>query len=126
MNTGNAHEGVNAVVEVTEVVNEQVTGSVVDVFEDDLSEFGGPSQVEGVTQVESSQPQQNPRVPKVRPDINNCDPEEGYHSDFDDEPEEEKFPDTEEHEDDLQEQIKESYEVNCRLQRICKNLWKSV
>ncbi|RZC57213.1 hypothetical protein C5167_004517 [Papaver somniferum] len=105
VNGSQVHDGVNIVGEVAEIVYEQVTGSVnVDDFEG-LSEFGGPSQVEGVTQVESSQPQHSVVPPPIRPDINNCEPKEGYHSDFDDEPEEENFPDIEEQEDDLQEEI---------------------
>ncbi|KAI3898028.1 hypothetical protein MKW92_029859, partial [Papaver armeniacum] len=43
---------------------------------------------------------------RPRPNINSCDPEEGYHSDFDEEPEEEAFPDEEEFEDDLATQIR--------------------
>ncbi|MCL7049550.1 hypothetical protein MKW94_007181, partial [Papaver nudicaule] len=92
--------------EVIEQVNEEVSGSVpVDA-----------SQVEGVTQVEV--PSVNARP---RPNIECCDPEELYHSDYEDGPEEEVIPNDEGPEDDLQEEINKVLRSTDEFKEFVKN-----
>ncbi|MCL7028823.1 hypothetical protein MKW94_023497, partial [Papaver nudicaule] len=95
-----------------EVIENEVDGEVIEPAEDDDIEDDIEDEVEGVTQVDQA-PQATPIVvpptndrPIPRPNINSCEPEEAYHSDYDEAPEEEVVPDNDGPDDDLEEQIK--------------------